>query len=69
MRISIGVFYFNFVSFASPLELVFHRTLWTALLLVISTTFYCKWTEFNSLVRHYGEMRGPNLNDYHPDKN
>ena len=47
----IGVFYFNFVSFASPLELVFHRTLWTALLLVISTTFYCKWTEFNSLVR------------------
>ena len=47
----IGVFYFNFVSFASPLELVFHRTLWTALLLLISTTFYCKWTEFNSLVR------------------
>ena len=47
----IGVFYFNFVSFASPLELVFHRTLWTALLLVISTTFYCKWPEFNSLVR------------------
>ena len=47
----IGVFYFNFVSFASPLELVFHRTLWTALLLVISTTFYCKWSEFNSLVR------------------
>ena len=25
--------------------------------------------EFYSLVRHYGEMRGPNLNDYHPDKN
>ena len=23
-------------------------------------------TDFNNLVRHYGEMRGPNLDDYHP---
>ena len=47
----IGVFYFNFVSFASPLELVFHRTIWTALLLVISTSFYSKWPEFNRLIK------------------
>ena len=46
----IGVFYFNFVSYASPFELVFHRTIWTALLLVISTTVYNKWSEFNSLI-------------------
>ena len=46
----IGVFYFNFVSYATPFELVFHRTIWTALLLVISTTVYNKWSEFNSLI-------------------
>ena len=43
-------FYFNFVSYATPFELVFHRTIWTALLLVISTTVYNKWSEFNSLI-------------------
>ena len=32
----IGVLYFNFVSFASPLELTIHRTIWTALLLIIT---------------------------------
>tara|TARA_B100001564_G_scaffold338786_1_gene330919 strand:+ start:373 stop:1422 length:1050 start_codon:yes stop_codon:yes gene_type:complete len=31
-------------------------------------TFGIDDDEFNSLVRHYGEMRGPNLEDYHPDK-
>jgi len=31
-------------------------------------TFGVDDDEFNSLVRHYGEMRGPNLEDYHPDK-
>ncbi len=47
----LGVFYFDFVSFASPFELAFHRTIWTALLLIISTTYYCKWSEFNRLIK------------------
>ncbi len=47
----IGVFYFKFVSFASPLELTIHRTIWTALLLIISTYYYSKWSEFNKLLR------------------
>ena len=42
----IGVIYFKFVSFASPLELTIHRTVWTALLLLITTSFYSKWSEF-----------------------
>ena len=46
----IGVFYFNFVSYASPFELVFHRTIWTAVLLAISTTVYNKWPEFRNLI-------------------
>ena len=47
----IGVFYFKFVSFASPLELTIHRTIWTALLLIISTYYYSKWSEFNKLLK------------------
>ena len=47
----IGVFYFKFVSFASPLELTIHRTIWTALLLIITTSYYSKWPEFKKLIK------------------
>ncbi len=47
----IGVLYFKFVSFASPLELTIHRTIWTALLLVITTSYYSKWSEFNKVIK------------------
>ena len=39
----IGVFYFKLVSFAGATELVIHRTIWTAFLLLITTTLYSKW--------------------------
>ena len=42
----IGVIYFKFVSFASTLELTIHRTIWTALLLLITTCYFAKWDEF-----------------------
>jgi len=47
----IGVFYFKFVSFASPIELTIHRTIWTALLLIITTCYYSKWKEFINLIK------------------
>jgi chloramphenicol-sensitive protein RarD len=46
----IGVLYFKFVSFASALELTIHRTIWTALLLIITTTYFSKWNEFNRIL-------------------
>ena len=46
----IGVIYFKFVSFASPLELTIHRTIWTALLLLITTSLYSKWSEFYKIM-------------------
>ena len=46
----IGVLYFKFVSFASALELTIHRTIWTALLLLITTTYFSKWDEFNRII-------------------
>ena len=46
----IGVLYFKFVSFASALELTIHRTIWTALLLVITTSYFSKWNEFSKII-------------------
>ena len=42
----IGVVYFKFVSFANPVELVVHRTIWTAFLLIIVTFLFSKWKIF-----------------------
>ena len=47
----IGVIYFKFVSFASPIELTIHRTIWTALLLLINTSYYSKWSEFKNVIK------------------
>ncbi len=46
----IGVIYFKFTSFASTIELTVHRTIWTALLLVITTSYFSKWGEFNKII-------------------
>ena len=46
----IGVLYFKFVSFASALELVIHRTVWTALLLIVTTSYFSNWSEFNKII-------------------
>ena len=47
----IGVIYFKFVSYATPLELTIHRTIWTALLLIITTSYYNKWNEFKKIIQ------------------
>ena len=47
----IGVLYFSFVSFSSALELTIHRTIWTSLLLVITTSYFSKWNEFNIIIK------------------
>ncbi len=49
----IGVIYFKFVSFASPVELTIHRTIWTTLLLVITTTYFSKWSEFKKILKSF----------------
>ena len=46
----IGVLYFKFVSFASALELSIHRAIWTAVLLLFTTSYYSKWDEFKKIV-------------------
>ena len=39
----IGVLYFELVSFIGHIELVVHRCLWTAIMLILTTTFLSKW--------------------------
>ena len=39
----IGVIYFQYFSFVGHIELVIHRCLWTALMLILTTTFLSKW--------------------------
>ena len=48
----IGVIYFKFVSFANPIELTIHRTLWTALLLILTTFYLSKWNVFFKLLKN-----------------
>ena len=43
----IGVLYFKFVSFASALELTIHRTIWTAFLLIITTSYFSNFNCFS----------------------
>ena len=42
----IGVLYFQYVSFIGHIELVVHRCLWTAVMLILTTTFLSKWKIF-----------------------
>ncbi len=42
----IGVIYFEYVSFIGHIELVVHRCLWTAIMLIITTTAFSKWKIF-----------------------
>ena len=46
----IGVIYFEYVSFIGHIELVVHRCLWTAVMLIITTSFFIKWKVFFKIV-------------------
>jgi chloramphenicol-sensitive protein RarD len=49
----IGVIYFKYVSFAGHIEIVIHRTVWTSLTLILSTTYLSKWNIFFQIVKNY----------------
>lgn len=48
----LGTLYFKFVSFATPIELTVHRTIWTAVLLIITTGIFSKWGEFKKIIKN-----------------
>jgi chloramphenicol-sensitive protein RarD len=54
----LGVFYFKSIAFVSPLELVVHRTVWSALTLSITLTLYAKWDEVFNLLKRKNILLG-----------
>ena len=47
----IGVLYFEYVSFIGHVELVVHRCIWTAIMLIITTSIFSKWNIFNNIIK------------------
>jgi len=49
----IGVLYFKYISFVGHIEVVLHRCIWTALFLVITTSYFSKWQIFLTTLKNY----------------
>lgn len=47
----IGVIYFEAISFIGYIEVIVHRCLWTAVSLILTTTFLFKWNEFIATIK------------------
>ena len=43
----LGTYYFQYISFIGTLEVVVHRSIWTCLILLLTTTMFNKWFLFN----------------------
>ena len=48
----LGVFYFKYFSFIGHVELVIHRCLWTALVLILTTIYFSKWDLFLKTIKN-----------------
>ena len=48
---TVGVFYFKSTAFAGPIELVVHRTIWTAFSLIVTTSLFYKWDSFFKIIK------------------
>jgi len=48
-----GVIYFKYISFAGHVEVVIHRTVWTSLTLILSTTYFSKWNIFFDICKNF----------------
>ena len=46
-----GVIYFKYISFAGHIEVVIHRSVWTAITLLLTTFFFKKWKVFFNLIK------------------
>ena len=46
-----GVIYFKYISFAGHIEVVIHRSLWTAITLLFTTFFFSKWKIFFNIIK------------------
>ena len=45
----LGTYYFQYISFIGTLEVVVHRSIWTCLILLLTTTIFNKWFLFKKI--------------------
>ena len=45
-----GTYYFQYISFIGTIEIVVHRSIWTCLILLFTTTFFKKWNLFKKIL-------------------
>ncbi len=45
-----GVIYFKYISFAGHVEVLIHRSVWTAFILLITTFLFSKWSIFKKIL-------------------
>ena len=48
----IGVIYFKYIAFAGHIEVVIHRSLWTTVMLIITTIIFSKLKKFNIIIKN-----------------
>ena len=53
---TLGVLYFKSAAYVGPIELVVHRTVWTAFTLIITTSLFSKWNIFFSIAKKKKEL-------------
>ena len=46
----LGVIYFKYISFAGHIEVVVHRSIWTTLMLIITTFIFSKWKKIKKII-------------------
>ena len=52
----LGTYYFQYISYVGTLEVVMHRSLWTALILLFTTFFYSKWKLLIPIIKNKKKM-------------
>ncbi len=45
----LGTYFFQYISYAGTLEVVVHRSLWTCIILFLTTIYFKKWTHFKNI--------------------
>jgi len=46
----LGTYYFQYITFVGTIEVVVHRSIWTCLMLLITTTFFNKWNLLKKII-------------------
>jgi len=59
-----GVIYFKYISFAGHVEVLIHRSVWTAFLLIVTTFFFSKWSIFKKILNDKKKLFGV---QFHPE--